>query len=84
MNHTQLMEQLNRQIRGCFGDQDRIFAGHPLDEKRAKELRRFAKENGASLADVEQAANGFLNGCIQSHIDEQMIEVRKFFSKQLD
>lgn len=25
-------------IRGCFGDKDFIFAGHPLDEERAYRL----------------------------------------------
>jgi hypothetical protein len=41
-------------IPGTFGSQDRIFAGHPLDEGRAKEAIKAAKAAGATREDFEK------------------------------
>lgn len=41
-------------ISGCFGEHDRIFAGHPLDEKRAREAIKAAKSAGATMTDFEK------------------------------
>jgi hypothetical protein len=41
-------------ISGCFGENDRIFAGHPLDEKRAREAVKAAKAAGATITDFEK------------------------------
>jgi hypothetical protein len=41
-------------ISGTFGNQDRIFAGHPLDEGRAKETIKAAKAAGATREDFEK------------------------------
>ena len=41
-------------ISRCFGENDRIFAGHPLDEKRAKEAINAAKAAGATMTDFEK------------------------------
>jgi hypothetical protein len=41
-------------ITRCFGENDRIFANHPLDEKRAKEAIAAAKEAGATMTDFEK------------------------------
>lgn len=42
------------QVPGCFGDQDVIFAGHPLDEGRAKQAIKDAKAAGATKDDFEK------------------------------
>lgn len=39
-----VLKTFRSKIAGCFGMDDGIFAGHPFDEKRAKELRAFAKK----------------------------------------
>jgi hypothetical protein len=41
-------------ITGCFGENDRIFANHPSDEKRAKEAIAAAKAAGATMTDFEK------------------------------
>jgi|HubBroStandDraft_6_1064221.scaffolds.fasta_scaffold2472470_1 hypothetical protein len=41
-------------IPGCFGENDRIFAVHPLDEKRAKAAIAAAKAAGATMTDFEK------------------------------
>ena len=41
-------------IDSCFGENDRVFAGHPLDEKRAKEAIKAAKAAGATMTDIEK------------------------------
>jgi hypothetical protein len=41
-------------ISGCFGENDRIFAGHPMDEKRAKEAIKAAKAAGATMTEFEK------------------------------
>jgi hypothetical protein len=41
-------------IPGCFGNQDRIFAGHPMDEERAKEAIKAAKAAKATRDDFEK------------------------------
>jgi hypothetical protein len=38
----------------CFGNQDVIFAVHPMDGKRAKEAIKEAKAAGASRDDFEK------------------------------
>jgi hypothetical protein len=42
------------QVPGCFGAQDMIFAGHPLDADRAKQAIKDAKAAGASKDDFEK------------------------------
>lgn len=71
--------------RGCFGDQDGIFAGHQLDEDRAKELRKFALSKNVSLDDMKNAALTYMTARehSQGHINEQMLEIGKFFGKKL-
>jgi len=48
-------------IPGCFGDKDGWFAGHPLDERRAKEAIKEAKDAGASRDDFEKEIEKYLN-----------------------
>lgn len=48
------MMSWQNQIPGCFGDQDVIFAGHPLDADRAKKAIQAAKDARASKDDFEK------------------------------
>ena len=41
-------------VRGGFGEADVIFAGHPLDEDRAKKAIKAAKDAGASRDEFEK------------------------------
>lgn len=77
-------ETMRQRIPGCFGDQDKIFAGHPLDEGRAKELRTYCKENDIDVELVVDAAAGYIfrKGVrYMPHFEEQLTKVRAFFSK---
>ena len=75
--------EIQTRIGGCFGTADKIFAGHQMDEKRAKELRSLALKNELALRDVVNAANDWLirQSCRPEHIYEQMTEIRQFFGK---
>ncbi len=48
-------------ISGCFGHHDGWFAGHPLEEKRAKDVIKAAKAAGASRDDFERELEKYLN-----------------------
>ena len=37
------MEELLNKVKGCFGNNDLLFAAHPLDRERATELRKEIK-----------------------------------------
>ncbi|OJW80272.1 MAG: hypothetical protein BGO69_05420 [Bacteroidetes bacterium 46-16] len=82
---VEVLDSLKQSMPGCFGSEDGIFAGHPADEKRAKELRRIATDKGISLNEVLQIAQEYMQrkNYIKEHIEEQMTEIRKFFSKKL-
>ena len=83
--HYENIEFLRPRIGGCFGAADRIFAGHPADESRAKELRKLAADNQISLAEIQELALGYLyrEGVLAEHIKKQTEKVTTFFSKKL-
>jgi hypothetical protein len=72
-------------ISGCFGDQDAIFAGHPMDKQRAKEAIKEAKANGASRDDFEKEMVWYIYkhvkapGMLQPHITEQIKRLHKLW-----
>lgn len=76
------LEVLRTRIGGCFGTTDGIFAGHPNDEERAKELRKIALDNKITLREINL---GYLHGrdYIGDHIKEQLERVNKIFEKKL-
>ena len=41
---SQKVKTWESHVPGCFGGSDHIFAGHPAEEKRAKELRKVCSE----------------------------------------
>lgn len=91
MNDTEKIKKLKtldlllERIDGCFGDQDKIFAGHPLDEKRAKELRKEAHENSVSLKEMQNIVAGYLvrSGFYAEHVIKQTKKATAFFAKKL-
>lgn len=79
------LDVLRTRIGGCFGDQDKIFAGHSNDEGRAKELRKIAEKGGVSLAEMEDIVAGYLfrSGIYAEHVKEQTKKASTFFGKKL-
>jgi len=79
------MEILRQRIGGCFGTADGIFAGHPNDEERAKELRKLAFDNHITLQEICELTLGYLHGrgYHGDHIKEQLTEVTKMFGKKI-
>jgi len=64
---------------------DAIFAGHPRDEDRAKQLLKMLRAQHVPWQDVEKEFRKYLvdRGCLQSHVDEQMEKVRQKMQAQL-
>jgi hypothetical protein len=52
--HEEHAREWQDMISGCFGENDHIFAGHPLDKKRAKEAIAAAKAARATMTDFEK------------------------------
>ena len=79
------LEALRQRIGGCFGTADGIFAGHPSDEKRAKELRKLALDKKITLLEIREITLGYLygRGYIGDHVTEQLNEVTKMFNKKI-
>ncbi len=79
------LETLRLRIGGCFGSADGIFAGHPADEERAKELRKLASDNQITLTEIEELALGYLfkKGFVGPHIKKQLEKVTKYFGKKI-
>jgi hypothetical protein len=79
------LETLRERIGGCFGTADGIFAGHPCDEERAKELRKLAFENNITLDEIRELSLGYLHGrgYVGEHIKEQLDNVTKMFGKKI-
>lgn len=68
------------QIPGSFGCVDRIFADHPEDEARAKDMINDAFASGASINDLLNAVKEYLKGkgCSPEHLQEQIDRLRGF------
>ena len=79
------IDEIRTRIGGCFGTADGIFAGHPLDEDRAKELKKLASNSKLTLQEVREIALAYLygKGYIAEHISKQMDKVTMFFAKKL-
>ena len=77
------LEDINVRIGGCFGDRDKKFAGHTLDENRAKEIRKLAVENKITLSEIQNIVSGYLfrTGFYAEHCKEQTEKATKFFKK---
>lgn len=84
-NKYDVLTEITRRIRACFGDADNDFAMHPADEKTAKELRKLAAENGISLKEMQNIFCGHIYRLrlIPEYEKEQRNKANKFFSKKL-
>lgn len=85
ITHHDTITEIRQRIGGCFGTADGIFAGHPADEGRAKELRKLAADNNISLAEVQDIVSGHLHrkGFTAEHIKEQFENATDLFGKKL-
>lgn len=74
------MADWTNQISGCFGEVDREFAVHGLDEERAFELLKLLRERRTSWDEAKERFREFLkeDGCSQDHIDRQMKRIRRY------
>jgi hypothetical protein len=68
------------QIAGCFGEVDKLFAGHPLDEERAKKLRSDLKQANLPEDEIIDGFTGWLyrQNISGNHLIEQMAVVKSF------
>lgn len=61
-----------------FGMTDRIFGGHPLDRKAARDVLKKTWAEDLGWEDIERTAREYLRGegCVQEHINEQIRRMR--------
>lgn len=85
INKIDALEEIQTRIGGAFGTADLIFAGHPLDEGRAKEFRTLAFNNNITLNEIQNISLGYLyrKNCSHVHTIEQLEKITKFFGKKL-
>ncbi len=76
------LTSIRQKIKGCFGDQDRIFGSHTNDQNFAKELGKIAMKNDVTRAEMIEIVWGYLHrsGSHQDHINEQLKKAESFFS----
>lgn len=72
-------------IAGCFGQTDKIFAGHPSDEDRAFELLKTLRAQNVGWAEVAREIGNYLRSerCNEQHIETQLKSVSRFFKPWL-
>jgi hypothetical protein len=65
------------ELRGCFGESDLIFAGHPMDEVRAFKWLISLRERGIGLAAAKAQVDEYLRsrGANKDHIQNQLQRV---------
>ena len=68
-----------RALPGCFGDVDLIFAGHPLDKRRAFEWLASLRMRQIGLAGAKEQVREYLTdkGAGGALIDEQLTAVER-------
>ena len=64
----------DRELPGCFGDVDKIFAEHPLDEERAFAWLRLLREQHQGWAEAKRQISEYLKseGAAAAHIAKQI------------
>jgi hypothetical protein len=79
------IEAIRFGLRSTFGDQDKIFNSHKLDENRSKKIRTEAKKLNISLDWIEEMYLGYMFrcNCSKEHIDEQMKKIHNFYKQNL-
>ena len=63
-----------KRLQTCFGDQDLKFGLHHSDQENAHDMFNEARDAGATVTDIIEAARAFLTEkhCLPGHIDEQL------------
>jgi hypothetical protein len=74
-----------QKINGCFGEKDKLFAIHPLDERRAYELLTLLRAYGIGWSTVEPEFRKHLedDGCGPEHVKEQMSRISRYLKPWL-
>jgi hypothetical protein len=63
------ISSISTQIGGCFGCDDKIFAGHPNDEDRAKDIIKRCRENNISRMELEGIILRFLHSELKDNMN---------------
>ncbi|MGJ8562827.1 MAG: hypothetical protein ACSHXY_04675 [Alphaproteobacteria bacterium] len=71
--------EIINELRGCFGLEDRKFAGHPSDEIRAFDLLQKLREDNVGWEVVEMCVRRLLLSNKKLNADEQVAEVKKYY-----
>ena len=81
MDQAEALHEIRKRIGGCFGTQDKIFAGHKFDENHSRELRKIADGAAIPRNVMLRIVTDYLQGCHPDHINEQVKRAEKFFKK---
>jgi hypothetical protein len=66
-------------LKHSFGIVDKRFAGHPMDQEKAREARKIAKRDGVTSTEIENETMRILQATPPEHVREQLVKVRKYF-----
>jgi len=74
---------MERSCPPCFGVADLRFARHALDEARAKNMIRAARESGSTITDITEAIKAYLvtKDASVLHIDGELTYASMFIPK---
>ena len=63
-----------KELHGCFGNSDLIFAGHPADENRAFAWLVSLRQRGLGWSEAKRQMTEFLQSkqASPAHIDQQL------------
>jgi hypothetical protein len=75
------MSDWKNDVRGCFGQSDLIFAGHPADEDRAFRLLVRVRQENVGWAEVSAAFRAFLDreNAGSDHAAQQIAVIERRF-----
>lgn len=76
------MEKFKDLIPVCFGEEDLELGGHPLDEERAKDMAKTAKNEGISRRGVKKEVKKYLKekGVLKKHRKEQLRKIKSLYN----
>lgn len=74
------MDDLKKRIPATIGSVDGIFAGHPIDKKKASNLKKVAKRNNV-LNEIYYLYEEYYKEMkvTDEHFNKEMKKVRDFF-----
>ncbi len=77
---SQKVKTWEAHVPGCFGGSDHVFAGHPAEEKRAKDLRKVCADQKIGMDEVVGAIEHFLKSkkVGDAQIQAQVERAKKF------